>query len=94
MHPSSPSSIHPDMRVRQGNVCVTDIAILGNEVHASNPPPTQHTARLHPLALSPPHRTAANSFLRPRPQVPSTLSSSYLPQEFAQMERTKCRPRP
>ena len=26
-------------------------------------------------------------------QVPSTLSSSYLPLEFAQMERTKCTPR-
>lgn len=62
---------------------MTDIAILGNEVPSSR-------CSSCPCVL--PQRAARHALLDVLAQVPSTLSFSYLPQEYAQMERNKCTP--
>ncbi len=61
----------------QGNVCVTDIMVLGNEVCTPTTKPL--------LAFTTAHQSYLSCV-----QVPHTLSFSFLPAEHAQMERTKC----
>ena len=68
---------------------MTDIAILGNEVT-----PSSCSSRPGVHALHRPLRAAQHALLDSLAQVPSTLSFSYLPQEYAQMERTKYTPAP